>query len=593
MFYLCNYMKYTEPILCFLAGISILLSCQSAKSYPEAMQQAERCIVQYPDSALIYLSSLDSAISSEPEETRMYYELLTIKAKDKLYITHTSDSLIKEVVRFYESYGDADKQMEAYYYLGSVYRDMKDAPRAITAFQQAVEAGKNSRRYDILGHIYEQTGTLFAYQSLYEDAMKAYKRSYSYYQSQRDEVGIVYALRNQARMYEFLGQLDSMEYYYRASYTKAVEMGNERIITSLSGELGNIYIDLGKPDSAKKVFFSVPEQKEDAIYLYGLGAIYQATGKPDSARFCYQEALREGKKEQNIYVKSSISQALALLEARKGDYQTAYNYAQKSLTLKDSIKKITRTEAIGKIHALYNYRTMEKENQHLIMENQRKRSQNRLLILGLLAIAGIAAFAIHYLRKQKRVALAQEKRLTQLKEEQYRNSLACIRENEKKIAELETLLQQTEVQKDTLQKQLILSEKELLEVSNRKIRMAQNEKDLLEIALRKSKIYQLFHQAVQYGDISLITEEEWKTLRRMIDTTYPYFTGRLYALCPQISEQELSICYLVKIQIPVKGIAQLLNRTTSAITNCRIRLYKKIHGIEGKAENLDKFIVDL
>lgn len=586
-------MKYTEPILCFLAGISILLSCQSAKPYPEAMQQAERYIVQYPDSALIYLSSLDSAISSEPEETRMYYELLTIKAKDKLYITHTSDSLIKEVVRFYESYGDADKQMEAYYYLGSVYRDMKDIPRAITAFQQAVEAGKNSRRYDILGHIYEQTGTLFAYQSLYEDAMKAYKRSYSYYQSQKDEVGIVYALRNQARMYESLGQLDSMENYYRASYLKALETKDQEVIHSITEEFGNIYLDLGKPDSAKTFFSRIPKKEDDAIYLYGLGSIYQAIGKSDSARFYYQEVLREGKKEPNMYVKSSAYKALALLEARKGDYQAAYNYAQQSLALKDSIRKITRTEAIGKIHALYNYRIIEKENLQLIMENEQKRSQNRLLIFGLLTIISVAAFAIHYLRKHKSIALAQEKRLTQLKEEQYRNSLACIRENEKKIAELETLLQQTEVQKDTLQKQLIFSEKELLEVSNRKIRMAQNEKDLLEIALRKSKIYQLFHQAVQYGDISLITEEEWKTLRRMIDTTYPYFTGRLYALCPQISEQEISICYLVKILIPVKGIAQLLNRTTSAITNCRIRLYKKIHGTEGKAEDLDKFIVNL
>ena len=143
------------------------------------MQQAIRCISQYPDSALTYLHSLDSVITSEPEETRMYYELLTVKAKDKLYLTPTSDTILKQVVRFYESYDDADKRMEAYYYLGSVYRDMKDAPRAITAFQRAVEAGKNSRKYDILGRIYEQTGTLFAYQSLYEDAMTAYKNPFT------------------------------------------------------------------------------------------------------------------------------------------------------------------------------------------------------------------------------------------------------------------------------------------------------------------------------------------------------------------------------------------------------------------------------
>ena len=556
------------------------------------MQQAIRCISQYPDSALTYLHSLDSVITSEPEETRMYYELLTVKAKDKLYLTPTSDTILKQVVRFYESYDDADKRMEAYYYLGSVYRDMKDAPRAITAFQRAVEAGKNSRKYDILGRIYEQTGTLFAYQSLYEDAMTAYKKAYRYYQKQKEELGMVYALRDQARMHESLGQWDSTEYYYRASYTKALETKEQRIIHSITEEFGNIYIDLGKPDSAKKFFSEIPKMEDDAIYLYGLGSVYQATGKPDSARFYYQEALREGKKEQNVYVKSSACKALALLEARKGNYQSAYNYALKSLLLKDSIKKITRTEAIGKIHALYNYRSVEKENLRLGMDNERKRSQNRLLLIGMLCMASAAAFSIHSIKKQKQTALAQEKRLSQLREEQYRNSLAYIRENEKKIATLETLLQQSEGQKDTLQKQLIVSEKELLEVSNRKIRIAQNEKDLLELSLRKSKIYQLFHQAAGRPDIA-ITEEDWKTLLHLIDATYPHFTSRLYALYPQISGQELSICYLIKILIPVKGMAQILNRSTSAITNSRIRLYKKIHGVEGKADALDKFIIDL
>lgn len=172
-------MKRLKAILLLFAGISILYSCVSSVSYPEAMQKAIRCMEECPDSALTYLFSLDSVIRYEPEETRMYYGLLTTKAEDKKYIPHTSDSLMQEVVHFYESYDDNEKLMEAYYYLGSVYRDMKDAPRAIAAFQQAADVGKGSERYDILGRIYEQMGTLLAYQSLYEDALKVYKISYA------------------------------------------------------------------------------------------------------------------------------------------------------------------------------------------------------------------------------------------------------------------------------------------------------------------------------------------------------------------------------------------------------------------------------
>ena len=61
----------------------------------------------------------------------MYYHLLTIKAEDKLYTRHTSDSLINLIVKFYDEHGDKNKLIEAYYYQGSVYRDLHDAPSAL------------------------------------------------------------------------------------------------------------------------------------------------------------------------------------------------------------------------------------------------------------------------------------------------------------------------------------------------------------------------------------------------------------------------------------------------------------------------------
>ncbi len=499
---------------------------------------------------------------------------------------------MKKVVRFYESHGDKEKLMEAYYYLGSVYRDMRDAPRAVAAFQQAADVGENSQRYDILGRIYSQMGTLLAYQSLYEDALKIYKISYAYNLKREAGPGLVYALRDQGRMYEALNQPDSAEYYYQAAYEKAFELNNQRVINAISTELGFFYLDLGKIDSAKNVFSRIPAFKQDAIYLQTLARSYQLTSQPDSAEFYYLKTLQEGIQNQNIYLKSNSYEALAKLEANKGNYHSAFDYAQKSMKLEDSIKKTTRTEAIGKINALYNYQHTEKENQQLLLENEQQQNHNFLLIICILVLVIVATLYISRLKTQKQIDREQQKQLLQLKEEQYNNSLAYILENKKKIAELESLLQQTEGEKDTIKKQLILSQKELLEASNQKAQKAQNEKDLLELSLRKSDIYQLFHQAVHQDNRS-ITEESWKELQKIIDTTYNRFTEQLYALHPQISENELRICYLIKIQIPIKGIARILLLTQGAISNSRARLYKKIHRTEGNGEMLDKFILDL
>ena len=80
----------------------------------------------HPDSALQLLQSMADSFTILPEEAQMYYHLLTIQAKDKQYITHTSDSLINSIVSFYEDYGDKERLMMAYFYQGSVYRDMND-----------------------------------------------------------------------------------------------------------------------------------------------------------------------------------------------------------------------------------------------------------------------------------------------------------------------------------------------------------------------------------------------------------------------------------------------------------------------------------
>lgn len=566
----------------------MLTCCSDRKPYPLAMQQAESCIVAHPDSALIYLSTLKNAIADEPEETRMYYALLTIKANDKLYITHTSDSLIKVVTHFYENQKDQDKLMEAHYYMGSVYRDMKDTPQAVRAFQQAIDTGKDSKRYDLLGRIYEQMGTLFAYQGLYDEGMEAYKTLYYYCDKQEDRDGVVITLRDIARMYDAKDQKDSAIYYYKEAHVKSLELTDKSIEDNVLRELGCLYVALARFDSAKVLFSKASTIENKANALLALGTIYQNASQKDSARYYFNDAIICG----NSYVKKSAYQALSKMEAQKGDYRTALDYAYKSEEQADSIKKRTRTEAISKIHSLYNYQHTQQENESLLSDNERKKNQIHELSLVLIVALSVVFWYVCYLKRKKKVFIEQEKKLYQLKEKQYIDSLAYVEVNKQKMNELEEQLLQAEAQKNTLQKELIQLQKELLEISNRKILVSLNEKELLALAFKKSDIYLRFHKAGN-TDKRTITEEDWDELQAGLDVTYNNFTTQLYALCPQITELELRICCLIKISVQVKNIANLIARTPSAISTCRTRLYKKIHGKEGTTEMMDQFIADL
>lgn len=571
-----------------LLSLLFLASCGwRERAIPVELARADSLMDVRPDSAMAYLASLDSFVQGKPEYVRMYYALQQIKAQDKFYIPHTSDSVILSLVRYYTDYGTPDQQMEAYHYLGSVYRDMGDAPRAVEAYQKAADIGKESgsKRNDILGRTYEQIGYLFAYQGLYDEGLKAYRTSY-YYNVNRPK-GKIYALRNIARMYDAKNNTDSAIYYYKQAYNYCLQENNLPIRDNILSELGDIYIQGKEYDMAKEIFSLISDSVDPNIY-FGLGCIYRDSMCPDSAIYYFKQAYKYG----NIYMRFSTNYFLAKLEGQKGNYPLALDYALNCIYVADSIEDMTKTEAVAKVNSLYNYQHTEKENSQLKTENNQKEIRNYQLILVIIIITIIGSCYICLSNKKKRRIIEQERNLRKLKEEQYARSLDCLESNEKKIFQLETLLQQAELRNDTLRKRLISTQKELLELSNQKILVSKNERDLLEISLRKSNIYRLFHEAGDNTTIR-ISDKEWNELQDAINATYSNFTSQLYALYPKISTQELRICYLIKISISVKDIAKILGRSTSAITAARIRLYKKIHGEDGSAEMMDKFIADL
>lgn len=161
----------TTLVIYLLAVCMSLLSCTSGKDYPAAMRQAISCMDAHPDSALALLNTLENSMNSVSQDTEMYYRLLTIKAKDKLYIPHTTDSVILPIIDYYEAKGDKERLFEAYYYLGGTYRDMNDVPRALKAYHQAEDIGESTGQTLLLGMTYGQIGILFAYQELTDELM--------------------------------------------------------------------------------------------------------------------------------------------------------------------------------------------------------------------------------------------------------------------------------------------------------------------------------------------------------------------------------------------------------------------------------------
>ena len=395
-------MKRFYYIITWVLLLTTLPACQRHTNYPPAMQQAETLMDTRPDSALCLLQGMADTLAMLPDEAQMYYHLLTIQAKDKQYITHTSDSLINRIVSFYEDSGDKDRLMLAYFYQGSTYRDMNDAPRALKSFHQVIDAGKDTENFTLLGQAYGQMGTLLSKHKLYDEALEVYQKTLSLYQDMGENRRIPLVYRNIARMYNAKEKNDSAIYFYEKGYQMAKENNHERSIYNIASELGCLYYEAGELKKAKPFLLSLTSSsyKVSNALLY-LGLIYDAKNNKDSALYFLNQALVD----KDMVRKSVAHKTLSKLEQEKGNEAKATYHQKQYQILQDSIQAMIQTENLKEDHQTYNYERLKKDYAILQQENHNYRKGSMVAWI-LTIIFTCLISCIFFIRRKKRKMLS-------------------------------------------------------------------------------------------------------------------------------------------------------------------------------------------
>ena len=582
-------MDFKRTLLYIIVLMCICCAC-GRRPYPPALLAADSLCAVAPDSAVALLQSLMPQMSQADEATRMYHRLLTVKAADKNYVTHTSDSLIHSVLLYYEAHHDHRHLPEAYYYAGRVYRDLGDAPQALDYFQKALdEMGEDPHSLKIKNKVYAQMGTLFSYQRIYDEALEYHQKSLSCDRLLGDTIGMILSLRDIAGEYWNQLQADSVLTYYQQAYDLALQLGQTRYIYMLRNQLASFYREIGKYDTAMQ--YIVPSANSDNFYsksaAYSITAeLYYKQGEIDSATYYYKELLDYG----TIYARSDAHKVLSEIAAKQGRPQQALLHFQEHQNLEDSIHQMDDAEAVRHLHSLYNYQLRERENHKLILENERK-ERNLLLIVTIscLVCSLLFIYIQHIRRKRNQLRL----KLEQVKEESFRKSSQFIAENEEKMAALEQQLKEVGSENIALRTRLE-GQREIINSTNKLAEIAINRREQADTLMAYTPIYQhIREQLQQKGNAKkLFSEKDWEELETTINELYPGFIQTLHHLYP-MNEHEYRVSLLIKVKIQPSHIAILTNHSNESITATRRRLYFKVHGTTGKPQDWDDFISSL
>ena len=181
-----------------------------------------------PRAALAALDSIDPAGLSEAD--RHYYDFLSLKASDKAYITHKSDSLILTLLDYY---ADGDELYpEVLYYAGRVYSDLGDMPTALRYFNRALDnVPDNPDNYRLRMRIVSQTGRLLANLRLYDQAKGYLEESLRLDSLLDDPLATMYDYQLLGDIYLRDEQFDKAKTYYIAARKLATEVSPEDIYT--------------------------------------------------------------------------------------------------------------------------------------------------------------------------------------------------------------------------------------------------------------------------------------------------------------------------------------------------------------------------
>ena len=581
-----------EKVIYLLLILLILASCAGNRKYDDLMQRADSIMDVDDDSAKVAIRMLDGIKPQLPEfsqSQKMRYELLRHKAMNKACITFTSDSVMKEVVDYYDHHGSANERMLANYVLGCVYRDMHEAPMALEYYNKATEQADTTAAdcdYGTLYRVYSQMGFLFSKQYLPYQLLDAFGKAVKYAYLAKDTLNAIINYQNRENAYSYLGNKDSVIAINLHAATMFKQIGNNYAAAIAFGCNYNYYVEKEDTLNALKTFkayfstgYEGNSEYEDskAYVLCQKGTYYMFTAQLDSAYNNLQQSLRLCK---SYSIKAATTKALAQYYAKVNQPAMAMKYALQSSEYNDSDLIEARKTQLQQVQAMYDYSRNQEVAKRAEQKAKRSMQMNYMIVLACIMLFLLLSYIY---RKQ----LALKKKKIAVSKLLYEDSLLKLKrlqdEKAKLVSENDNKLVQIITEKEKTINKL------KAEINDIQEKYSLSSMSDVELALMDSSIYKKI-KFIEVHPKKNMSEEDWKELADTVEKAIPNFIPRLKN---KLSDKDYQICLLIRLGFSTSLIARLLDLSVAAISKSRKTMLKKICGKIGKPKDFDEYVLHI
>ena len=498
------------------------------------------------------------------------------------YDSITNLDSIKLAVDYFDTYGSANERIRAHYLLGCAYRDMGEAPLALESYQDAINSADTTTPncdYRQLIKVHAQMSDLFHKQFLPIEQLAELEQMRKCAMLVNDTLTAINAIEHKSGVYELLNFPDSIIKIRLSAYKMYKEKGYTMEAARAVGPIISLLVVAGRIEEAKH-FQEIYEKesgywnkgkinKRKAIYYYGKGNYYLAINKIDSAKLYFQRLLSS---DLTINHREAGYRGLYLLYKKTGQTDSMAKYADLCYQLSYESFSSTASNKMQQMQALYNYNRSQKEANTMKV----KANHNWLLFLAtsLMLVLVLAIGSYFYQIRRKEIDILY------IQYENTKANLEKAKREQKKMEEENNNLLEEKNQEILIYEQQVRDYEAKLKIERKKV----TNEELME-----SHIYKHMKDILTYQKEKM-HNNDWKELRNMINEKIPCFYSETHANKAGLQEKDYDLCILIRLYFTPSEIAALTDLSSSNISMKRIRLLKKIYGIDGSPEDFDKRI---
>lgn len=577
-----------------LLALLVLASCNRQGGVADRLDDIKTVGDSNPELALQMLDSLALDVRRESRHTQSTFDLLHIRLSDKADIAATSDIAIRELLPYFERMGSNTEQQEVYYYAGSVYRDLQDAPRALEYFLKSAETAKSGAIDSVLlRNTYSQLSSLYFNVQDYENALKM-ALCQKEVAEQLDMVDVTTLSQIACSKLRVTGYKEA-----KAAFDTTLDYILKHKTAAYDSDVLSDLLysySIGKDTlNARRCHDILASLERNGKYsmLYDSWAPYYIlTENIDSAIWCYQHVLEMG----NLENQYDASRHLHEIYQAKGDKEMSLKYARMYMEISNELDLGKRQELAATVNNMYTYHRDMQETRSL--QDRAINSQRMTWATAFLSILTILVVGLYMLIRKnrflKQLVSAEcklkdaQKETERVNEELQQEQVIVeklnsgIAQSREQLSTLQSQMQDMKSQLKIQQEKFVKKEKELHEL-NQKIAILDDENKnnakLLTEKMEQNKVlFRLLHQSElqeNSDDVILAIKEaskgkralsaqEWSQFLCAMDNIYPRFHEMLVQRLGKISETQIRVCYLMKAGIVNSQIQNLINDVSRA-----------------------------